>query len=249
MGNRIGSAKCLTNLGNSYSALGAFAEALEHHEQALEVYGQLEDASGSADSLCNMGIAHGTLGVGGQLELTFRAHGHGAHLGTAIENTRKALALYTQIGSKRGEVISRFNLGMIYLCLGDTRAAETELRGAVGMARGLKLDRLVMRALSALARAHLLAGEREDAAKLSSEAIDLLGDRTSPEAIEIHFTQFRVLVISDRHDQAVPHLEAAHGLVVKQAETIKGADCRDRFLSAYGELLRAWENYRTTSSA
>jgi class 3 adenylate cyclase/tetratricopeptide (TPR) repeat protein len=247
MGNRIGSAKCLTNLGNSYSALGAFAEALEHHERALEVYEQLEDASGSADSLCNMGIAHGTLGVGGQLELTFRTQEEGAHLGAAIENTQKALALYTQIGSQRGELIGRFNLGVIYLSLGDAKAAETELVDALRMGRGLGLDRLVMRALSALARSRLLAGEREEAAKLSSEAIDLLGDQTTAEAIEIHFTQFRVLLISDEHDQAIHHLEVAHSLVAKQAETIKGASSRDRFLSAYGELLSAWEKHRATS--
>ena len=247
MGNRIGSAKCLTNLGNSHSALGAFAEALEHHKRALEVYEQLEDASGSADSLCNMGIAHGALGVGGQLELTSRAHAEGAHLSAALEDTRKALAVYTRIGSKRGEVIGHFNLGTIHLCLGDTEAAETELGAALRMSRGLELDRLVMRTLSALARTRLLAGEREEAEKLSAEAVNLLGDQSPPEATEVQFTQSRVLMAGNRRDEALPHLEASHRLVVEQAGTIQDEGVRERFLSTYGEVLNAWEKHRAKS--
>jgi len=246
MGNPIGSAKCLTNLGNSYSALGAFGEALEQHRRALEVYEQLEDASGCADSLCNMAIARGALGIGGQLELTFRRHGHRAALLAAVESARKAMALYSKIGSQRGEVISYFNLGMLHLCIGEIDVAEVELSAALRLSRELGLERLVMRSLSALARARLLAGKVEQAARLSSEAIELLGDRTSPEAIEIHFTQSHVLGASDASERASHHLEAARRLVRDQAATIAESSTRDRFLSTYGELLEANGIHGTT---
>jgi hypothetical protein len=134
---------------------------------------------------------------------------------------------------------------MIYLCLGETEAAETELGAALRMGRGLELDRLVMRTLSALARMRLLAGEREEAAKLSAEAINLLGDQSPPEATEVQFTQFRVLMAGDRCGEALPHLEAAHRLVVEQAGTIQNESVRECFLTTYGEVLNAWEKHRT----
>jgi len=246
IGNRIGSAKCLTNLGNSYSALGAFAEGLEHHGRALEVYEQLEDASGQADSLCNMGIALGALGVGGQLELTFRTHDAGEELRTAAETTGRAMTLYAEIGSNRGVVISHFNLGIIRLCVGDAEAAEAQLQDALRMSRELGLDRLPMRSLSALARVRFLAGDLQDAVRLSVEAIELLGDRTPPEATEIRFTHYRVHEARDRLDEALPHLEIAHRLVTEQADVIQDGSLRDRFLATYGEVMSAWEIHRTT---
>jgi len=247
MGNRIGSAKCLTNLGNSYSALGAFAEGLKYHERALEVYEELEDASGRADSLCNMGIAHGALGVGGQLELTFRAHGEGAELKMAVRSTTEAMTLYAPIGSQRGEVICHFNFGMAQLCIGETEVAESHLRSALDLSRELGLGYLSIRTLSALARARLLAGDLEEAAKLSAEAIDLLEEQSPPEATEVHFTQFRILMACDRRNEALPHLEAAHRAVAERAGTIQDESLRNRFLATYGELLSAWEKHRATS--
>ncbi len=249
MGNRIGSAKCLTNLGNSYSALGAFAEGLEHHERALEAYEQLEDASGRADSLCNMGIALGTLGVGGQLELTFRTHDEGEELRAAAETTGRAMTLYTEIGSQRGEVISHFNLGMIRLCVGDAEAAEAQLQDALRVSRELGLGRLATRSLAALARARFLAGDIENAARLSAEAIELLGDQASPEATEIHFTQYRILRAVDREKEALPHLKAAHDLIAQQAERIRDETLRRRFVSTYDEVMLAWEKHRATPPA
>jgi len=247
MGNRIGSAKCLTNLGNSYSALGAFAEGLENHRRALELYEQLEDANGCADSLCNIGIAHGALGVGGQPELTFQAHGEREELKAAVEATTEAIALYTQIGSQRGKVISHFNLGTTWLCIGDIEAAEAQLRDALRMSRELELDRLAMRSLSAMARARFLAGELDEAAKRTAEALALLGDGSSPEAIEIHFTQFRVLVALGRSDEGLSHLEVARRLVDERAEKIDDENLCARFLATYGEILSAWEKRQAAS--
>ena len=246
MGNRIGSAKCLTNLGNSYSALGAFAEGLKHHERALEIYEQLEDASGRADSLWNIGVAHEALGVGGQPGLTPRAHGESAELDNAIETTTEARTLYTQIGSQRGEMLCQFNLGTTRLCMGETEAAESHLRSALKLSREMGLEASVTWTLSSLARARLLAGDVEEAAKLSAEAIELLGDQSPPEATEIYFTQFRVLTACERHEEALPCLEAAHRLAVEQAGTIRDKGVRECFLSTYEEVLSAWEKHRAT---
>ncbi len=248
MGNRIGSAKCLTNLGNSYSALGAFAEALEHHRRALELYEQLEDASGRADSLCNVGIAYAALGAGGQPGMTCRPLDENAELSAAITQTEEAMKLYTESGSQRGEMLCHFNLGTTMLCLGDAEKAKSHLTSALEMSREMGLDASVTWTLSSLARVGLLAGNLDDAAKLSAEAGERLGEQEPPEAAEIHFTQYRVLEAQGRGDEAFPHLEIAHRVVIGQAEAIQDPVLRDRFLSTYGELMCAWENDRATLS-
>jgi len=246
MGNRIGSAKCLTNLGNSYSALGAFAEGLEHHQRALELYEQLEDTNGQADSLCNAGLAYAALGVGGQLEFVFEPTGEHAALRSATDATAEAEALYAKIGSRRGEVITSFNLGGMRLCLGDTKAAETLLRKALDVARESELDRLVMRSLTSLARTAFVGEDPDGALRLSAEALQLLGGEESPAAGEIHFTRFRVLEAVGRLDEALPHLEIAHRSILDQADRIGDETVRDRFLATYGEVMAAWEKHRAT---
>ena len=246
MGNRIGSAKCLTNLGNSYNALGAFSDALDHHRHALELYEQLEDANGQADSLCNIGLAQAALGAGGTLELLIGRHGDAEQLEAAASATEASRALYEKIGSGRGAVITAFNLGTIRLCLGELRAAETWLAEALRLGRETELDRLVMRSLSALARAALAAGRQETALEYSSEAITLLAGGSSPAAIEIHFTHYRALQDSDRIEEGLAHLDAADRLIHEQADVIRSGDARERFLAAYEEVLGARRSRRVT---
>jgi class 3 adenylate cyclase/tetratricopeptide (TPR) repeat protein len=246
MGNRIGAAKCLTNLGNSYNALGAFADALEHHRHALELYEQLEDANGRADSLCNIGLAQAALGVGGILELVIDSHGEPEQLRAAAGATETSRALYDEIGSGRGAVITAFNLGTIQLCLGEPKVAEMQLAEALRLGREAGLERLLMRSLSALGRASLASGKKETSLEFSSEAIALLSEGSSPAAIEIHFTHYRVLKALDRIEEALPHLRTAYRLVLEQADAIRSEDVRNRFLDAYQEVQAARGRHRAT---
>jgi tetratricopeptide (TPR) repeat protein len=242
MGNRVGSAKCLTNLGNAYNALGAFDRGLERHERALEIYKQLEDANGCADSHSNLGNSHHALGAGGHPELAFRIHGETKELRDAVACHGRALALRTEIGSRGGEAVSRFNLGSSELCIGNLDAAESYLRHALEAGAELGLSRLALRSLSALARTRLLAGDLEGAMERSREAIEQLGEQVLPEADELHFTHFKVLMANDREDEARRHLELAYQSVVRRAEAVRDEDLREDFLSAYREVLNAWRD-------
>ena len=244
MGNRIGSAKCLTNLGNSYAALGAFEEALACHQQALEVYEQLEDASGRADSLCNVGLAHHALGVGGQPGVTACIHEENRDLRAALDAAEQALELYREIGNQRGEMISEFNLGTAYLCIGNAETGTTNIERSLDLSRTMEIEPSVRWALSAAARAKLFVGDIENANRLSTEAIDLLGDQSSPEGVELRFTHFQVLTAIGHADEAMEHLEAARSAVIEQAGVIRDAARRDQFLKTYREILTAWEKHQ-----
>jgi tetratricopeptide (TPR) repeat protein len=240
MGNRIGSAKCLTNLGNSYSALGAFDEALDCHQQALEVYEQLEDVNGRADSLCNMGLARAALGVGGQPGLVMDFRDENGELRAAIGAGTQSLQLYESIGSQRGEMIARFGLGTILLCVGQVENAESHLQAALDLSREMDVVPSTRWALSSLARARFLAGDLSTAETLSEEALGLLGAEEAPEAAELRFVHYRVLTALGR-EESLDHLSAAHRSLMAQADTIVDKGFRERFLGAYRGLLDAWE--------
>ena len=241
MGNRIGSAKCLTNLGNSYSALGAFSEALTCHRQALELYEQLEDVNGRADSLCNVGLAHQALGVGGQPGIAMQAREENGELRAALEAGEHSLRLYREIGSQRGEMLAEFNLGTTYLCMGDVAFGKPHVRRALDLSCEMEIETSIRWALSALARAQLLLDETAAACRFSTEAIERLGEQASPEAAEIRFTHYRVFVAMGNVEEARPHLEAAHRLVIEQAEAIRDPAHRERFLASYADILTARE--------
>ncbi|MFC2082988.1 tetratricopeptide repeat protein [Candidatus Bipolaricaulota bacterium] len=248
MGNRSGSAACLGNLGSSYSALGAFEEALRHHERGLAIYRQLEAASDCADSYSDMGTDHHALGVGGYPELSATIHEENDDLRTAIRCHTEALSIRERIGSKGGEVVSHYNLGSIYSSLGDAGRAEMHLQQALEVGQNLGLDAAAMRALAALARVSLHTGDAKTALARSAEAVDQLGDQALPDADEIHFTQYQVLMAAGQVEAAQRHLKLATDSILSKSQAIADADLRTKFLDMYHEVLTAWSNRRATSS-
>jgi tetratricopeptide (TPR) repeat protein len=239
MGNRSGSARCLSNLGNSYSALGAFAEGLEFHERSHIVYQQLEDANSYADSYTNMGNAYHALGIGGYPELASSAHEVNEFLNNALRCHTEALSICKSIGSRTGEVLSHFNLGSLSLNRGDLRDAESHLQQTVDQAEAVGLEDLVMRSRSALARVSLRAEDIASAIDQSTRAIEQLAGEPSPYADEVHFTHFQVLkTLGDRGD-AQRVLTQVTDSVRSQACTINDSDLRERFLAMVHEVLDA----------
>ena len=247
MGNRSGAARCLSNLGNSYSALGAFETGLAYHERSATLYQQLEDENGYADSLTNMGTACHALGVGGYPELTCGLHSENARLREALHHHQEALAIVARIGSKPGEVISHFNLGSVYLCLGRIDEAESHLRQAIDLGQQLGLEGLALRALAALARGALQRSDAQGALQHSSSAIDRLGVDDLPYADEIHFTQYQVLRLLGREETASTHLRHAAVAILAQAKAIQDPDLRASYRKMHHEVLSAWSKAEAAS--
>lgn len=247
MGNRSGSARCLSNLGNSHSAVGSFEQGLDCHERSLVLYQQLEDVNSCADSYSNMGNAYHALGVEGYPELTVRRHSENDHLRKAIQCHTEAMAIRERIGSKTGEVLSHFNLGSVRLCLGEIALAESHLLKAVELGSELGLDALAIRALSALARSSLQDGDTKLALDRSAKAVNQLGEQDLPDADEIRFTQFQVLLASGQEEDAAQQLSLVHDSILSRSKAIRDPDLRKRFLAMYHEILTAWKNRQAAS--
>ncbi len=246
MGNRSGSARCLSNLGNSYSALGAFEDARHAHERSLDAYRQLEDANSCADGYTNLGNVHHAMGVRGYPELTLRVHPPNEQLRQALEAHQTALSMQQDIGSQAGEVLSHFNLGSVYLCLGDLAQANRHLQQARDAGEELGLETIVVRSLAALARADLQAGDVPSATERSAQAIERLGDDASI-ADEIRFTRYHALLAAGCNQEAGVLLKETHDSVMERAAGLSDESFRRSFEAMHHEIEAAWNAFAAAS--
>ncbi|MFC2105702.1 tetratricopeptide repeat protein [Candidatus Bipolaricaulota bacterium] len=249
MGNRIGSAKCLSNLGNSYSALGAFDDALHYHERSLTVYQQLQDVNSCADAYANIGNAHHAIGVKGFPELSMRTHDANESLTQSIECHTEALQLRRQIGARGGEAVCLFSLGSVYSTIGDLDQAESSLRMSEAMSQELGLARLSMRCASALARVRLKSNDVAGALAESELVMEWLGDQILPDADEMCFTHFMVLLAAGERELAVPYLKAAHDSFAGRLSSVRDEELREKIHAVNREIIDAWKDYGRGSAS
>ncbi|MDJ0536979.1 MAG: tetratricopeptide repeat protein [Xenococcaceae cyanobacterium MO_207.B15] len=88
-------ANSLIGLGNAYHSLGKYPQAIDYHQQSLEISQQIGNRNGVAISLGNLGNAYNYLGEYPQ----------------AIDNYQKSLEIAQAIGNPHGVANSLGNLG------------------------------------------------------------------------------------------------------------------------------------------
>jgi len=241
LGSRVGMAKCLANVGSAYSDLGAFRDALPYHRQALELYTQLDESNECAGTTFNIGMAYHALGVGGYPNLALDTATDEGLTNKALDHYDRALSAFAAIGNQRGKVLGNYKIGTANLSLGHEQQALDHLRVALDLCREMEWGGLETTCLSALARANLLAVHLNEAFACSAQAMERLGDNSPPDANELHFTHYRVLMAAGREEEARPHLERAREAVMDLADSIRDRKLRRQFLDACGAILRVWE--------
>ncbi len=164
LGDRLGEANALADLGSVCQRTGDYAEATELHRRALRLYREIGDRLGEANAL-------GTLGIVGEETGTYAE---------AIDLYERALTLYREIDDRRGEANTLNNLGVVRADIGDY-AVATELYG-----QALELYRQIgnrfgeANALGNLGVACADVGDYAEATELHQQALDLfreVGDR------------------------------------------------------------------------
>ncbi|MGB6014319.1 MAG: tetratricopeptide repeat protein, partial [Nodosilinea sp.] len=123
--DRRGKGAGLGNLGNAYHNLGDYRQAIDFHEQALDIFREIGDRGGEGAALGSLGNAYDGLGYYRQ----------------AITFHERSLAIARELGDRRGEGGSLGNLGVVYYSLGDYRQAITFYEQHLAIAREIG-DRL-----------------------------------------------------------------------------------------------------------
>ena len=164
LGDRLGQAGALTDLGAVRWLTGEYPAAAQALEQALGIYRDLGSRLGQANALNNLGNAR-------------RMTGDYPAAARALE---QALGIYRDLGDRLGQANALRDLGGVRRTTGDYPAAAQALEQALGISRDLG-DRLGQaQALNHLGDVRRTTGEYPAAAQALEQALGIfrdLGDR------------------------------------------------------------------------
>jgi tetratricopeptide (TPR) repeat protein len=202
--NRTAEGIHLGNLGLTYAALGDARQAIEYHEQAIEIFRSTGDRQRTANNMGNLGLSYSHLGefrkaleyhkkalavareFGDRMSEGIRLGNIGlayydlGNIHKAIEYHNKALAIACEKKNIRGEGDNLGNLGLAYHDLGDVRTAIAYYEQALKISRSIKDSRSEEKDLSNLGLAYLDLGKAKKAIEIFRCALIIsrkIGDR------------------------------------------------------------------------
>jgi len=164
LGDLLGQANALHDLGDVRWLTGDYPAAAQALEQALGIYRDLGDLHGQANALNYLGIVRCLTG----------------DYPAAAQSQEQALGIYRDIGDWRGQANSLNELGAVRYLTGDYPAAARELEQALGIYRDIGDRRGQANALNYLGAVRCLTGDYPAAAQAQEQALGIcrdLGDR------------------------------------------------------------------------
>ena len=200
LGDRLGQANALNELGVVRRMTGDYPAATQAHEQALGIYRDLGDRLGQAHALSHLGaIRLGTSNYPAAAQALEQALGHYRGLGdqlgqagalnylgivqrltgnypAAAQALEQALGIYRDLGDRLGQAHALRDVGDVRRETGDFRAATRVLEQALDIFCTLG-DRLGQaHALKNLGSVRRLTGDYTAAAQALEQALDIFRD-------------------------------------------------------------------------
>jgi tetratricopeptide (TPR) repeat protein/transcriptional regulator with XRE-family HTH domain len=164
LGDRLGQASALHDLGIVRRKTGEYPPAVQNLEQALAIYRDLGDRLGQANALLDLGIVRRTTG----------------EYPAAAQSLEQALGLYRNIGDRPGQASALSGLGALRRRTGEYPAATRDLEQALGIYQDIGDRPGQASALSGLGALRQMTGEYPAATRDLEQALDIyqdLGDR------------------------------------------------------------------------
>jgi tetratricopeptide (TPR) repeat protein/transcriptional regulator with XRE-family HTH domain len=197
VGDRVGQADALNDLGDVRLATGDYPAAAQALEQALGIYRDLGDRVGQANALRRLGDVR---------RMT-------AEYPAAAQHLEQALGIYRDLGNRVGQANALRNLGDVRRMTGEYPAAAQHLEQALGIYRDLG-DRVGQaNALSCLGNLRQMTAEYPAAAQHLEQALGIyrdLGDRLG-QANALNYLG-NVRQMTAEYPAAAQHLEQALGI-------------------------------------
>jgi tetratricopeptide (TPR) repeat protein/transcriptional regulator with XRE-family HTH domain len=160
LGDRLGQAGALNDLGDVRRHTDEYPAAARDLEQALGIYRDLGNRLGEANALNNLGIVR-------QLTGDYPA---------AAEALEQALGIYRDLGNRPGEATALTSLGVGRQLMGDSPAAARDLEQALGIYRDLGDRQGQAIALNNLGAMRRLTGDYPAAAEALEQALGIYRD-------------------------------------------------------------------------
>jgi tetratricopeptide (TPR) repeat protein/transcriptional regulator with XRE-family HTH domain len=209
IGDRLGQASALGDLGDLRRTTGDYPAAAQAHEQALGIYRDLGDRLGQAGALRYLGVVRRVTGeypaaaqllqqaLGIYRDLGDRLGQAGALLDlgvvrrvtgeypAAAQDLQQALGIYRDLGERGGEVTTLDERGTLHRVSGGLAQAEGCHRQALDLARAIGASWDEAHALAGLGRCALAAGHATPAAALLRQALEIFQRISAAEASDV----------------------------------------------------------------
>jgi class 3 adenylate cyclase/tetratricopeptide (TPR) repeat protein len=204
----------LTNLSRVAVLMGAYEGAREDYEKSMEWKQRLGDKVGQGFSLHGLGQVFLNMG----------------EFSRAVDAFERSLEIRKKANHRRGVGSSYNGLGLVYLAMQEYDKALDYFVRAYDISKSIGLQAEMVIDLSFMGLAYLGQGNLEEANRCSEEAISLLRERESVEAVQrIYLNHYRIL--SARQDPAADEfLRKAHQVMMGQAACIGDEEERRRFM-------------------
>jgi tetratricopeptide (TPR) repeat protein/transcriptional regulator with XRE-family HTH domain len=200
LGDRLGQANALSDLGVVQRLTGDYPAAAQDLEQALGIYRDLGSRLGQANALTDLGVVRlmtgdypaaaqaleQALGIYRDLGDRLGQAGALSFLGVvrrltgdypaAAQDLEQALGIYRDLGDRLGQANALSDLGMVRRMTGDYPAAAQDLEQALGIYRDLGDRRGQANALSELGTVRWLTGDYPAAAQAQDQALGIYRD-------------------------------------------------------------------------
>jgi tetratricopeptide (TPR) repeat protein/transcriptional regulator with XRE-family HTH domain len=164
LGDRLGQAGALNDLGDIRRLTDDYPAANQAQEQALGIYQDLGDRLGQANALSDLAL----LGLATD------------NYPAAAQALQQALGIYQDLGDRLGQAHALSDLGLLRLLTSDYPAAAQVLEQALGIYRDLGNRVGQANALNYLGDVRLVTGDYPAAAQVLEQALDIyrdVGDR------------------------------------------------------------------------
>jgi tetratricopeptide (TPR) repeat protein/transcriptional regulator with XRE-family HTH domain len=164
LGDRLGQANALNDLGDVRRLTGDYPAAVQAQEQALGIYRDLGDRRGQANALSDLGYVRGATG----------------DYPAAAQALEQALGIYRDLGDRRGQANALSSLGDMRRLTDDYLGAAQAQEQALGIYRDLGNRRGQANALISLGDVRRMTGDYPAAAQAQEQALGIyrdLGDR------------------------------------------------------------------------
>lgn len=218
----------LGNIGGVHLLLGHYAEALTYYQQALAISEQLDSVTAMSQdhgnlALCQLGLGDTVAALthferaielaeqaGAQQDVAYWTRGKANALlrqgryDQGLTLHRTAVEQYQTLGARTEAVEAMYDLGRLYLALGDSVSAEQWFGHSIGLARDIGLARGVTLNLLALGDLQLRQQALEEAAALYGQA-----RQRAQEAGEMSLAADSLLRLANAHQQQSRYEDAA----------------------------------------
>jgi tetratricopeptide (TPR) repeat protein/transcriptional regulator with XRE-family HTH domain len=160
LGDRLGQANALSQLGAMRHATGDYSVSVRVREQALGIYRDLGNRLGQANALSDLGAVWQAMG----------------DYPAAAEAQEQALGIYRDLGDRRGEGMALVDLGVVRWMTGDFPAAAEAQEQALGIYRDLGDRRGQADALTYLGVVQMMTGDYPAAGRVLGQALGIYRD-------------------------------------------------------------------------